>query len=195
MRIHNTTSYACVWVASFPTPKCQICSQLKMSQNISKEWQLNWLFSKPAFYTVHPSLWTRVTTWWFSTFLAPAIKHKIHNIHEVTLSITKHKNKIHEVTMRIIMKITKHKTQHTRVTLRINNHKTKHNEVTLSITKLKTQHNEVTSSITKLPTWFLIELEIFFQVKELDSVINSTEFDIPMFIQVHFLPYILTSKI
>ena len=96
--------------------------------------------------------------------------------------------------MRIIMKITKHKTQHTRVTLRINNHKTKHNEVTLSITKLKTQHNEVTSSITKLPTWFLIELEIFFQVKELDSVINSTEFDIPMFIQVHF-PYILTSKI
>ena len=96
---------------------------------------------QPAFYTVHPSLWTRVTTWWFSTFLAPAIKHKIHNIHEVTLSITKHKNKIHEVTMRIIMKITKHKTQHTRVTLRINNHKTKHNEVTLSITKLKTQHS------------------------------------------------------
>ena len=47
------------------------------------------IISTSAFYTVHPSLWTRVTTWWFSTFLAPAIKHKIHNIHEVTSSIIK----------------------------------------------------------------------------------------------------------
>lgn len=36
-----------------------------------------------AFYIVHPSLWTRLTTWWFTTFMAPAIKHKIHNIHAV----------------------------------------------------------------------------------------------------------------
>ena len=48
------------------------------------------IISKSAFYTVHPSLWTRVTTWWFSTFLAPAIKHKIHNIHEVTYSLSNH---------------------------------------------------------------------------------------------------------
>jgi len=33
------------------------------------------------FYIVHPSLWTRLTTWWFSTFMAPAIKHKIHNVY------------------------------------------------------------------------------------------------------------------
>lgn len=37
-----------------------------------------------AFYIVHPSLWTRLTTWWFSTFMAPAIKQKIHNIYAVT---------------------------------------------------------------------------------------------------------------
>lgn len=81
------------------------------SDNLISYWWLKEIYSHlphhyrknlKAFYTVHPSLWTRVTTWWFSTFLAPAIKHKIHNVH---------------------------------------------------------------------------------QVKELDSVINSTEFDIPMFIQ------------
>ena len=50
----------------------------------------------------------------------------------------------------------------------------------------------MTSSIIKPfknhPTFkkLTFELEICLQVKELDSVINSTEFDIPMFIQVHF---------
>jgi hypothetical protein len=36
------------------------------------------------FYIVHPSMWTRLTSWWFSTFMAPAIKHKIHNVYAVT---------------------------------------------------------------------------------------------------------------
>lgn len=62
------------------------------SENLISYWWLKEIYSQlpynyrknlKAFYTVHPSLWTRVTTWWFSTFLAPAIKHKIHNIHEV----------------------------------------------------------------------------------------------------------------
>lgn len=30
-----------------------------------------------AFFVVHPTLWTRMTCWWFSTFMAPAIKNKI----------------------------------------------------------------------------------------------------------------------
>ncbi len=34
-----------------------------------------------AFYVVHPTLWTKLTCWWFSTFMAPAIKSKIHNVH------------------------------------------------------------------------------------------------------------------
>lgn len=55
-----------------------------------------------AFYIVHPTLWTKMTCWWFSTFMAPvsdsqeqgafgrlinnellcfqAIKNKIHNL-------------------------------------------------------------------------------------------------------------------
>lgn len=33
-----------------------------------------------AFYVVHPTMWTRMTCWWFSTFMAPAIKNKICNI-------------------------------------------------------------------------------------------------------------------
>ena len=37
-----------------------------------------------------------------------------------------------------------------------------------------------------MPAYFIYILEISLQVKELDSVINSTEFDIPMFIQVGF---------
>lgn len=36
-----------------------------------------------AFYIVHPTLWTKVTCWWFTTFMAPAIKHKIHNAHAI----------------------------------------------------------------------------------------------------------------
>ena len=35
------------------------------------------------FYTVHPTMWTRLTSWWFTTFMAPAIKHKLHNVYEV----------------------------------------------------------------------------------------------------------------
>ena len=34
------------------------------------------------FYTVHPSMWTRLTSWWFTTFMAPAIKQKLHNVYE-----------------------------------------------------------------------------------------------------------------
>lgn len=33
-----------------------------------------------AFYIVHPTMWTKMTCWWFSTFMAPAIKNKIQNI-------------------------------------------------------------------------------------------------------------------
>lgn len=34
-----------------------------------------------AFYVVHPTVWTRMACWWFSTFTAPAVKHKIHNLY------------------------------------------------------------------------------------------------------------------
>ena len=34
-----------------------------------------------SFYVVHPTLWTKMTCWWLSTFMAPAIKKKIVNIH------------------------------------------------------------------------------------------------------------------
>lgn len=37
-----------------------------------------------AFYVVHPTLWTKMTCWWFSTFMAPAIKNKIHNLNALT---------------------------------------------------------------------------------------------------------------
>ena len=33
-----------------------------------------------AFMVVHPTMWTKMTCWWFSTFMAPAIKNKIHNV-------------------------------------------------------------------------------------------------------------------
>ena len=33
-----------------------------------------------SFMVVHPTMWTKMTCWWFSTFMAPAIKNKIHNI-------------------------------------------------------------------------------------------------------------------
>lgn len=29
---------------------------------------------------VHPTLWTKMTCWWFATFMAPAIKNKIFNM-------------------------------------------------------------------------------------------------------------------
>ncbi|KAG0726895.1 Protein GDAP2 [Chionoecetes opilio] len=33
-----------------------------------------------AFYIVHPTLWTKIMTWWFTTFMAPQIKHKVHSV-------------------------------------------------------------------------------------------------------------------
>ncbi|CAG0917720.1 unnamed protein product [Notodromas monacha] len=33
-----------------------------------------------AFYIVHPTFWTKVMTWWFTTFMAPAIKNKVHGL-------------------------------------------------------------------------------------------------------------------
>ena len=33
-----------------------------------------------AFYVVHPTMWAKLTCWWFSTFMAPAIKNKIHYV-------------------------------------------------------------------------------------------------------------------
>lgn len=63
------------------------------SENYLSYWWMRDIYSKlpyqyrknlKAFYIVHPSMWTRLTTWWFSTFMAPAIKHKIHNVHAVT---------------------------------------------------------------------------------------------------------------
>ncbi|XP_014207633.1 protein GDAP2 homolog [Copidosoma floridanum] len=32
------------------------------------------------FYIVHPTIWTKMMTWWFTTFMAPAIKEKVHNL-------------------------------------------------------------------------------------------------------------------
>ena len=67
-----------------PHVQCQIY-EISKSSFLARKKVIKIFFK--AFYTVHPSLWTRVTTWWFSTFLAPAIKHKIHNIHEVRSDI------------------------------------------------------------------------------------------------------------
>ncbi|EEB16871.1 ganglioside induced differentiation associated protein, putative [Pediculus humanus corporis] len=33
-----------------------------------------------AFYIVHPTFWTKMVSWWFTTFMAPAIKEKVFNI-------------------------------------------------------------------------------------------------------------------
>lgn len=33
-----------------------------------------------AFYIVHPTFWTKMMTWWFTTFMAPAIKTKVHSL-------------------------------------------------------------------------------------------------------------------
>ncbi|XP_047741580.1 protein GDAP2 homolog [Hyalella azteca] len=33
-----------------------------------------------AFYIVHPTLWTKIMTWWFTTFMAPQIKHKVFSV-------------------------------------------------------------------------------------------------------------------
>jgi len=43
---------------------------------------LNYEYKKrlKAFYVVHPTLWTKMTCWWFTTFMAPAIKQKMHNV-------------------------------------------------------------------------------------------------------------------
>jgi hypothetical protein len=37
-----------------------------------------------AFYVVHPTLWTKMTCWWFTTFMAPAIKQKMHNVNALS---------------------------------------------------------------------------------------------------------------
>ncbi|KRT86904.1 CRAL-TRIO domain containing protein [Oryctes borbonicus] len=36
-----------------------------------------------AFYIIHPTFWTKMMTWWFTTFMAPAIKQKVHNLQGV----------------------------------------------------------------------------------------------------------------
>lgn len=33
-----------------------------------------------AFYVIHPTFWTKMMTWWFTTFMAPAIKQKVHSL-------------------------------------------------------------------------------------------------------------------
>ncbi|XP_045460962.1 protein GDAP2 homolog isoform X2 [Harmonia axyridis] len=33
-----------------------------------------------AFYIVHPTFWTKMMSWWFTTFMAPAIKQKVHSL-------------------------------------------------------------------------------------------------------------------
>lgn len=33
-----------------------------------------------GFYIIHPTFWTKVMTWWFLTFMAPAIKDKVHSV-------------------------------------------------------------------------------------------------------------------
>jgi len=37
-----------------------------------------------AFYVVHPTLWTKMTCWWFTTFMAPAVKQKMHNVNALS---------------------------------------------------------------------------------------------------------------
>jgi len=62
------------------------------SENMISYWWMKEIYSQlpyhykknlKDFYTVHPSMWTRLTSWWFTTFMAPAIKHKLHNVYEV----------------------------------------------------------------------------------------------------------------
>ncbi|KAL0274699.1 UNVERIFIED_CONTAM: hypothetical protein PYX00_002765 [Menopon gallinae] len=36
-----------------------------------------------AFYIVHPTFWTKMVSWWFTTFMAPAIKEKVFNLEGV----------------------------------------------------------------------------------------------------------------
>ncbi len=36
-----------------------------------------------AFYVVHPTVWSRMTCWWVSTLVTPAVKNKIHNVHSL----------------------------------------------------------------------------------------------------------------
>ncbi|CAH0559727.1 unnamed protein product [Brassicogethes aeneus] len=38
-----------------------------------------------AFYVIHPTFWTKIMTWWFTTFMARAIKQKVHNLAGVEL--------------------------------------------------------------------------------------------------------------
>ncbi len=36
-----------------------------------------------AFYVVHPTMWSRMTCWWVSTLVTPAVKNKIRNVHSL----------------------------------------------------------------------------------------------------------------
>nr|XP_022909356.1 protein GDAP2 homolog isoform X2 [Onthophagus taurus] len=36
-----------------------------------------------AFYIIHPTFWTKMMSWWFTTFMAPAIKQKVHSLQGV----------------------------------------------------------------------------------------------------------------
>ena len=37
-----------------------------------------------AFYVVHPTLWTKMTCWWFTTFMRDGIKQKMHNVNALS---------------------------------------------------------------------------------------------------------------
>ena len=63
------------------------------SENMISYWWMKEIYAKlpyhykknlKDFYTVHPSMWTRLTSWWFTTFMAPAIKQKMHNVNALS---------------------------------------------------------------------------------------------------------------
>ena len=41
-------------------------------------WKLRYRRNLKAFYIVHPTLWARIVTWFFTTFTASSIKEKVH---------------------------------------------------------------------------------------------------------------------
>lgn len=55
-----------------------------------------------AFYIVHPTFWTKMMTWWFTTFMAPAIKQKVQSLDGVEYLYTKMAPDQLEVPMYII---------------------------------------------------------------------------------------------
>lgn len=63
------------------------------NDNIPSYWWIKEVYSSlpyrykkhlKAFFVIHPTMWTKMTTWWFSSFMAPAIKNKIHNVSAIT---------------------------------------------------------------------------------------------------------------